>query len=122
MLPSKDNLTRTKLRTPKAAAIAGILFSILSLMAFWLLRISIPAESLTPSMWLRDHAKAITFALGLIPFAGIAFLWFIGVLRDRLGQREHPHSRRWSSSRILSAWVVTTNDRLLDSAGQRSRT
>ena len=65
MLPNKDNLTRTKLRTPKAAAIAGILFSILSLMAFWLLRIFIPAESLTPNMWLRAHAKAITFALGL---------------------------------------------------------
>jgi hypothetical protein len=24
----------------------------------------------------------------LIPFAGIAFLWFIGVVRDRLGDRE----------------------------------
>jgi hypothetical protein len=23
-----------------------------------------------------------------VPFAGVAFLWFIGVLRDRLGQRE----------------------------------
>jgi hypothetical protein len=23
-----------------------------------------------------------------VPFAGIAFLWFIGVLRDRLGERE----------------------------------
>ena len=27
-------------------------------------------------------------ALNLIPFAGIAFLWFIGVLRDRIGERE----------------------------------
>jgi hypothetical protein len=26
--------------------------------------------------------------LNLVPFAGVAFLWFIGVLRDRLGQRE----------------------------------
>ena len=24
----------------------------------------------------------------LLPFAGISFLWFVGVLRDRLGQRE----------------------------------
>jgi hypothetical protein len=24
----------------------------------------------------------------MVPFAGIAFLWFIGVLRDRLGERE----------------------------------
>ena len=27
-------------------------------------------------------------ALNLVPFAGIAFLWFIGVLRDRIGERE----------------------------------
>ncbi len=27
-------------------------------------------------------------ALNLVPFAGVAFLWFIGVLRDRLGQQE----------------------------------
>ena len=26
--------------------------------------------------------------MNLIPFAGIAFLWFIGVLRDRIGERE----------------------------------
>ena len=30
----------------------------------------------------------MALALNLIPFAGIAFLWFIGVLRDRLGERE----------------------------------
>jgi hypothetical protein len=26
--------------------------------------------------------------MNLVPFAGIAFLWFVGVLRDRLGTRE----------------------------------
>jgi hypothetical protein len=26
--------------------------------------------------------------LNLVPFAGIAFLWFIGMLRDRLGEPE----------------------------------
>ena len=30
----------------------------------------------------------MALALNLVPFAGIAFLWFIGVLRDRLGERE----------------------------------
>jgi hypothetical protein len=30
----------------------------------------------------------VEIALNLVPFAGIAFLWFIGVLRDRIGQRE----------------------------------
>ena len=30
----------------------------------------------------------VQVALALVPFAGIAFLWFIGVIRDRLGPRE----------------------------------
>ena len=31
---------------------------------------------------------AVAIALNLVPFAGIAFLWFIGVLRDRIGEHE----------------------------------
>ncbi len=30
----------------------------------------------------------VSLALNLLPFAGIAFLWFIGVVRDRLGEHE----------------------------------
>ncbi len=30
----------------------------------------------------------VSLALTLVPFAGIAFLWFIGVVRDRLGKLE----------------------------------
>jgi hypothetical protein len=30
----------------------------------------------------------VLLALGLVPFAGIAFLWFLGVLRDRVGELE----------------------------------
>jgi hypothetical protein len=30
----------------------------------------------------------VAIALNLVPFAGIAFLWFIGVIRDRIGERE----------------------------------
>jgi hypothetical protein len=30
----------------------------------------------------------VAVALNLVPFAGIAFLWFIGVIRDRIGERE----------------------------------
>lgn len=33
-------------------------------------------------------AKSIRLALNLLPFAGIAFLWFIGVLRDRMEAQE----------------------------------
>ena len=81
-------LTHAHLKTPKAAAIAGIAFSLLLLLILWLLRTSIPADSLEPGAWLATDTRAITVALNLVPFAGVAFLWFIGVLRDRLGQRE----------------------------------
>jgi hypothetical protein len=81
-------LTTATLRTPKAAAVAGILFSVLLAIAFVLLRISVPADPLEPGAWLRTSSGAVVVALNIIPFAGIAFLWFIGVLRDRLGQRE----------------------------------
>jgi hypothetical protein len=87
-ITSEGNLTKTNLKTPKVAAIAGIVFSILLLTAFGLLRLSIPADPLAPSIWVRTNSNTVALALNLIPFAGIAFLWFIGVLRDRLGQRE----------------------------------
>ena len=81
-------LSRANLRTPKAAAIAGMLFSFLLMAAFSLLRISVPADPQEPGSWLRTNSSAIALALNLLPFAGIAFLWFIGVLRDRLGELE----------------------------------
>jgi len=83
-----EYLLRANLRTPKAAAIAGMLFSFLLMAAFSLLRISVPADPQEPGSWLRTNSGTITLAINLVPFAGIAFLWFIGVLRDRLGQLE----------------------------------
>ena len=81
-------LTRAHLKTPKAAAIAGIAFSVLMVTIFWLLRRSIPADPLEAGSWLAADSKTVALALNLVPFAGIAFLWFIGVLRDRLGPLE----------------------------------
>ena len=81
-------LTRENLKTPKAAAIAGMLFSVLLIAVFWLLRTSIPADPQEPGAWLHSNSGSVALALNLMPFAGIAFLWFIGVLRDRLGAQE----------------------------------
>jgi hypothetical protein len=81
-------LTRPNLKTPKAAAIAGMVFSVLVIVVFWLLRTSIPADPQEPGSWLNSNSRSVALALNLMPFAGIAFLWFIGVLRDRLGQQE----------------------------------
>ena len=84
----ETTLTAARLRAPRAAAIAGILFSILLLTSFWLLRRSVPADPLEAGVWLKTHSNTVALALNLVQFAGIAFLWFIGVLRDRLGERE----------------------------------
>ena len=81
-------LTAARLRAPRAAAIAGILFSILLIASLLLLRRSVPADPLEAGAWLHTRASTVALALNLVPFAGIAFLWFIGVLRDRLGERE----------------------------------
>ena len=74
-------------KTSRAAAIAGILFSVLLILVFWLLRVSVPDDPLEPGAWLNSQSGTVALALNLVPFAGIA-LWFIGVLRDRLGERE----------------------------------
>ncbi len=81
-------LTGTALRTPRAAAIAGILFSTLLMTALLLLWSAVPVDPREPGAWLAMSAGKVVFALNLVPFAGIAFLWFIGVLRDRLGTLE----------------------------------
>jgi hypothetical protein len=81
-------VVRPGLTTPRAAAIAGILFSILQICSFWLLWRSVPADPLEAGSWLETSSGRVSLALNLVPFAGVAFLWFLGVLRDRLGQNE----------------------------------
>jgi MFS family permease len=84
----KDQPVGSQLKTPRAAAIAGILFSILFVAAFSLLRIYVPRDPSEPGEWLKSSRGSVDLGLNLVPFAGIAFLWFVGALRDRLGSRE----------------------------------
>ena len=79
---------RARLTTPRAAAVAGILFSVLLIASMLLVRIAVPEDSSEPAGWIGDSGQAFALALNLVPFAGIAFLWFIGVVRDRLGEHE----------------------------------
>jgi hypothetical protein len=76
------------LTTPRAAAIAGILFSILFAASIVLIRLSVPADITAVSDWTDATRRQVRLALRLMPFAGIAFLWFVGVVRDRLGEFE----------------------------------
>jgi hypothetical protein len=77
-----------RLTTPRAAAVAGILFGLLLSIAYVLIRVSIPPDPADGGAWLEERASTVALALSLVPIAGIAFLWFIGVIRDRIGSLE----------------------------------
>ncbi len=79
---------RSRLRAPKAAAIAGILFSVLLIISSVLILLATPPTPLDNESGLFSQTPAVLLALNLVPFAGIAFLWFMGVVRDVLGERE----------------------------------
>jgi hypothetical protein len=78
---------RQALVPPRGAAIAGVIFSVLTIVGLGLVRYAVPANPSLPGTWLTepDRRNAVRCAFDLVPFAGIAFLWFIGVLRKPLG-------------------------------------
>jgi len=80
--------TRKRLTTPRAAAIAGIAFAVLFTASMVLIGLSMPAEPADRGAWLGQEGGRVSLALSLMPFSGIAFLWFVGVVRDRLGALE----------------------------------
>lgn len=86
---SHPHRTPDGLKTPRAAAVAGILFSVLLISAILLVLQTLRLHPRDPGDWLGAQSWKVALALNLIPFAGIAFLWFMGVLRDRLGSQEH---------------------------------
>jgi hypothetical protein len=81
-------LTNKRLRTPRAAAIAGILFSGLLIAVLLLFLSAVPKDALDQGAWLSVGLERVVLAINLMPFAGVAFLWFIGVVRDRLADAE----------------------------------
>ncbi|MFF1356830.1 hypothetical protein [Streptomyces sp. NPDC058297] len=78
-----------RLATPWAAGVAGVVFAILMAAAIVLMRIALPGgtggEDVTADAAQRG---AVRTALALVPFAGIAFLWFMGALREQAGEGE----------------------------------
>ena len=81
---------RAGLRTPRSAGIAGVVFSLLLASVLLLIGFAAPSGGPNGGGWLiaRDRQPSVVVALNLVPFAGIAFLWFIGVIRDNVGDRE----------------------------------
>ena len=75
---------------PRVVAISGVIFSALYIASLMLIRLAVPADPTEPGVWLADPAfrHGVRIALNLVPFTGIAFLWFMAVLRNRIGRLE----------------------------------
>ncbi|MET1231641.1 MAG: hypothetical protein ABWY52_02175 [Candidatus Limnocylindrales bacterium] len=91
-LPSapSDQLRLVGARSLRAAGIAGIVFAVLFTTSLLLLlgRPPAGATSAELAVWARDAEQRWFIGLQMIPFAGIAFLWFVATIRNRIGRRE----------------------------------
>jgi hypothetical protein len=81
-----------RLETPRAAGVAGLVFAALFVASILLVR-SHPdggsSASEIEDFYLHQHGGRLALVgLYLVPFAGIAFLWFIAVIRSLIGDRE----------------------------------
>src|SRR5262245_56568095 len=82
----------SRLETPRAAGVAGLLFAVLFVVALLMVRIrpepGASAEEIA-DFYLDDHSGRVALVgLYVVPFAGIAFLWFLAAVRSHLGERE----------------------------------
>ncbi|MFE2562097.1 hypothetical protein ACFXGT_40075 [Streptomyces sp. NPDC059352] len=78
-----------RLATPWAAGVAGMVFAILTATAIVLVRIALPSGAGGAEVTVdAGQRSAVRTALELVPYAGIAFLWFMGALREQVGERE----------------------------------
>ncbi len=75
---------------PRIVAISGIVFAALFIATLVLVRLAVPADPTDPGVWLTDPVlrRWVAISLNLVPFAGLAFLWFMAVLRNHIGQLE----------------------------------
>jgi hypothetical protein len=87
----------TTFANPPCGSGSSVAFALLLGTAYTLIRLSIPLDP-GEGEWLAENAGTVRVALGLIPFAGIAFLWFMGVVRDRIGDYEDRFFSTSSSS------------------------
>ena len=97
-------VVRQGLRSPRSAAIAGIIFSILmttGMVLIYDITRNVP-KNITKE-WLEVWSDTTSVAITLVPFAGIAFLWFTGVVRDRLGE----HEDQLFATIFLSSGIIT---------------
>lgn len=83
---------RRNVRSIESAAIAGVVYAVLTVIGLFLLK---PPADLTVSIqsattWFEDagNRASLLVGLNLVSIASVAFLWFVAVIRRRVGDRE----------------------------------
>jgi hypothetical protein len=104
MVKDNESLVDREVRSPRSAAIAGIVYALILITV--LVVTTRPArtrpEDVT-SEWLKTWSGTASLVLTLLPFAGIAFLWFTGVIREQLGDWED----RFFSTIFFGSGIIT---------------
>ena len=97
---------RERLRSIESAAIAGVVYAVLTIVALFLLRLpadlSFSDEAL--ANWFEDSGNRSTLIVGLnlVSIASVAFLWFVAVIRRRIGD----HEDRFFSTVFLGSAII----------------
>ena len=125
MSTSPPQLTAPFWRTRRSVAVAGIVSAVLLLASMTMVRLAL-GDADPRTLLLDDQRRSLLrLGLNLVPFAGIAFLWFIGVVREQVGEVE---DRLFSTVflgsgllflALLFQGAVTTTSLVTLSAGQR---
>jgi hypothetical protein len=106
----------SRIRSIEAAAVAGLVFAVLSFVSFLLL--NSPPDPAAPDSeiiaWYSDPANRamLTLGLSLSVVSAISFLWFVAVIRRRVGDRED----RFFATVFLGSGVLLTGVMLVGSA------
>lgn len=94
----------TRRRPVESAAAAGIVFSVTSVLSLVLLR-ALPhqwGDQATAWRAAQTNHRELTFGLGLASIAAVALLWFVAVVRRRVGELED----RFFSTVFLGSAIV----------------
>jgi hypothetical protein len=95
-------------------ALAGLVFSVLFVVAWILLRDS-PSFDATDQELIDYYAdpdqrsKSVIAGLYVIPFAGIAFIWFMAALRDRYLHFSSRENMILSTAHVVAGALVVTS-------------
>lgn len=103
MPSSPETKIQRQIRSPRSAAIAGLIFSILTMIQMVMLSaLSIENPTMITHEILIAWSSTVSFVVSSISFAGIALLWFTGVIRDWVGERED----RFFATIFLSSGII----------------